>query len=154
MHREFYRTLHLENFRVRLSTADTSKGDKYLGGQEMWQQAEQLLREACAECQLDYFEGPGEAAFYGPKVDFQFKNLMGREETFSTIQLDFLSPVNFKLVFSNEQDTEETPLIIHRAPLSSHERLISHLLEHFGGALPLWCAPVQGDDCACCHEFL
>ena len=143
MHREFYRTLHLENFRVRLSTADTSKGDKYLGGQEMWQQAEQLLREACADCQLDYFEGPGEAAFYGPKVDFQFKNLMGREETFSTIQLDFLSPVNFKLVFSNEQDKEEVPLIIHRAPLSSHERLISHLLEHFGGALPLWCAPVQ-----------
>ena len=143
MHREFYQTLRLENFRVRLSTADTSKGDKYLGGQEMWQQAEQLLREACADCQLDYFEGPGEAAFYGPKVDFQFKNLMGREETFSTIQLDFLSPINFNLVFSNEQDKEETPLIIHRAPLSSHERLISHLLEHFGGALPLWCAPVQ-----------
>ena len=143
MHREFYQTLRLEKFRVRLSTADTSKGDKYLGGQEMWQQAEQLLREACADCQLDYFEGPGEAAFYGPKVDFQFKNLMGREETFSTIQLDFLSPINFNLVFSNEQDKEEVPLIIHRAPLSSHERLISHLLEHFGGALPLWCAPVQ-----------
>ena len=143
MHREFYRTLHLEKFRVRLSTADNSKTDKYLGGQEMWTRAQQLLREACRDCQLDYFEGPGEAAFYGPKVDFQFKNLMGREETFSTIQLDFLSPLNFKLVFSNEQDAEETPLIIHRAPLSSHERLISHLLEHFGGALPLWCAPVQ-----------
>jgi len=143
MHREFYRTLHLEKFRVRLSTADNSKTDKYLGEQEMWTRAQQLLREACHDCQLDYFEGPGEAAFYGPKVDFQFKNLMGREETFSTIQLDFLSPLNFKLVFSNEQDAEETPLIIHRAPLSSHERLISHLLEHFGGALPLWCAPVQ-----------
>lgn len=143
MHREFYQTMHLEKFRVRLSTADTSKKDKYLGGQEMWTQAQQLLREACHDCQLDYFEGPGEAAFYGPKVDFQFKNLMGREETFSTIQLDFLSPVNFNLVFNNEQDVEETPLIIHRAPLSSHERLISHLLEHFGGALPLWCAPVQ-----------
>lgn len=143
MHREFYRTLHLKNFRVRLSTADDSKTDKYLGEQEMWTQAQQLLREACRDCQLDYFEGPGEAAFYGPKVDFQFKNLMGREETFSTIQLDFLSPLNFKLVFNNEQDKEETPLIIHRAPLSSHERLISHLLEHFGGALPLWCAPVQ-----------
>ena len=87
--------------------------------------------------------GHGEAAFYGPKVDFQFKNLLGREETFSTIQLDFLSPNNFNLVFSNEQDEEEMPLIIHRAPLSSHERLISHLIEHFGGALPLWCAPVQ-----------
>ena len=143
MHREFYQTLQLEKFRVRLSTADVSKKDKYLGKQEMWTQAQQLLREACSACQLDYFEGAGEAAFYGPKVDFQFKNLLGREETFSTIQLDFLSPINFNLVFSNEQDTEETPLIIHRAPLASHERLISHLLEHFGGALPLWCAPVQ-----------
>ena len=143
IHREFYRTLHLDKFRVRLSTADVSKKDKYLGEQKMWTQAQQLLREACHDCQLDYFEGPGEAAFYGPKVDFQFKNLMGREETFSTIQLDFLSPINFNLAFSNEQDAEEVPLIIHRAPLSSHERLISHLLEHFGGALPLWCAPVQ-----------
>ncbi len=143
MHRELYQTLQLEKFRVRLSTADVSKKDKYLGDQETWVQAQQLLREACRACQLDYFEGPGEAAFYGPKVDFQFKNLMGREETFSTIQLDFLSPLNFNLTFSNEQDKEETPLVIHRAPLSSHERLISHLLEHCGGALPLWCAPVQ-----------
>ena len=143
MHQEFYHTLHLENFRVRLSTADTSKKDKYLGEQRMWAQAEQLLREACDDCQLDYFEGAGEAAFYGPKVDFQFKNLSGREETVSTIQVDFLSPLNFNLVFSNEQDQEETPVIIHRAPLSSHERFISHLLEHFSGALPLWCAPLQ-----------
>ncbi len=143
MHREFYQTLHLEKFRVRLSTADDSKKDKYLGEQEMWRQAEKLLREVCDACQLEYFEGVGEAAFYGPKVDFQFKNLTGREETFSTIQLDFLSARNFNLVFSNEQDVEETPLIIHRAPLSTHERLLSHLLEHFGGALPLWCAPVQ-----------
>lgn len=143
MHQEFYRAFHLEKFRVRLSTADESKQDKYLGDRQMWEQAEQLLRAACRDCQLDYFEGPGEAAFYGPKLDFQFKNLMGREETFSTIQIDFLSPKNFNLVFSNEQDQEETPLIIHRAPLSSHERFISHLLEHFGGALPLWCAPLQ-----------
>ena len=143
MHREFYQKFHLEKFSIRLSTADWGNRDKYLGDQQMWSEAERLLKEACDECQLDYFLGADEAAFYGPKVDFQFQNLMGREETLSTIQLDFLSPKNFNLTFTDEHDREETPIIIHRAPLSSHERFISHLLEHYGGAMPSWCAPLQ-----------
>jgi len=92
---------------------------------------------------VNYFRGEGEAAFYGPKIDIQFRNLMGREETVSTIQVDFLSPQNFELSYIDEQGQEQTPIIIHRAPLSTHERFISYLIEYYGGAFPSWCAPVQ-----------
>ena len=142
MHQEFYDKFSLQRYRIRLSTSEQSEG-KYLGGKELWQKAEQILQSACEEEELDYFVGSGEAAFYGPKVDFQFKNLLGREETLSTIQLDFLSPQNFNLTFTDEQGNDETPVIIHRAPLSTHERFISMLLEYYGGSMPSWCAPIQ-----------
>ncbi|MDE3269449.1 MAG: threonine--tRNA ligase [Pseudomonadota bacterium] len=142
MHQEFYDKFSLQRYRIRLSTSEQS-ADKYLGGKELWRKAEQMLQSACEEEELDYFVGSGEAAFYGPKVDFQFKNLLGREETLSTIQLDFLSPQNFHLTFTDEQGNDETPVIIHRAPLSTHERFISMLLEYYGGAMPSWCAPLQ-----------
>ena len=143
MHKEFYQKFRLEKYRIRLSTSDQTENHKYLGGKELWLKAEKLLRAVCEEFRLDYFVGADEAAFYGPKVDFQFQNLLGREETLSTIQLDFLSPQNFNLTFTDEQGNEEVPVIIHRAPLSTHERFISILLEHYGGAMPSWCAPTQ-----------
>lgn len=157
MHREFYQRFCLEKFRVRLSIGDHERQSaKYLGEQKMWYQAERILRETCETCKLEYFVGTDEAAFYGPKIDFQFRNLNGREETLSTIQLDFLSPSYFELKYTDEQDNEQAPVIIHRAPLSSHERFISMLLEHYGGAMPSWCAPLQVmvvPIASSCHDY-
>ena len=93
--------------------------------------------------EIKYFDGAGEAAFYGPKIDFQFKNLMGREETVSTIQVDYLVPGRFGLKFIDKDGSEKVPVCIHRAPLSTHERFMSFLIEYYGGAFPTWCAPVQ-----------
>ena len=109
----------------------------------MWDRAEKLLADNLKDLGVDYFVGEGEAAFYGPKVDIQFRNLMGREETVSTIQLDYLSPKNFDLKYTEQGGGDGVPVIIHRAPLSTHERFISYLIEYYGGAFPTWCAPVQ-----------
>lgn len=143
MYREFYDTFKLSSYRVRLSVRSKDKADKYKGDEAMWEKAEELLEKALKDLGVDYFVGEGEAAFYGPKIDYQFKNLLGREETVSTIQVDFLSPVNFDLKFTEQGGTEGVPIIIHRAPLSTHERFVSYLIEYYGGAFPTWAAPVQ-----------
>lgn len=143
MYKEFYDTFRLTSYRVRLSIRSKDRADKYKGDDAMWDKAEALLEKALKDLGVEYFVGEGEAAFYGPKIDYQFKNLLGREETVSTIQVDFLAPQNFDLKYTEQGGTEGRPIIIHRAPLSTHERFISYLIEYYGGAFPTWAAPVQ-----------
>ena len=156
MYMEFYETFKLSEYSFRLSVRDES--DKFVGDPELWKQAEGLLAKVMDELGLKYFVGEGEAAFYGPKIDIQFKNLMGREETVSTIQVDFQSACKekFGLKYVDSDNTLKEPVIMHRAPLSTHERFISFITEYYGGAFPTWCAPVQ----VCmlpvkdsCHEY-
>ena len=143
MYKEFYKTFGLSEYRFRLSVAGEENAEKFKGDSEMWNKGTKLLEDALMRAQVDFYVGVGEAAFYGPKIDIQFKNLMGREETVSTIQVDLLSPKNFELAYTDEQGQDQLPIIIHRAPLSTHERFISFLIEYYGGAFPSWMAPVQ-----------
>lgn len=153
MYQELYDTFKLTEYSFRLSIRGEENKHKFKGDEAMWTKAEKLLAKVMDELELNYFVGEGEAAFYGPKIDIQFKNLMGREETVSTIQVDFLSGQNFDLKYTNEAGESVTPIIIHRAPLSTHERFISFIMEYYGGAFPTWCAPTQvsiipvADDC-------
>jgi threonyl-tRNA synthetase len=142
LYMEFYDTFKFKDYSFRLSTHDANS-EKFKGDREMWKKGEELLAKVMDEVGVEYYVGEGEAAFYGPKIDVQFKNLMGREETVSTIQVDYLSPINFNLKYIDEQGQEQSPLIIHRSPLSTHERFVSFLLEFYGGAFPTWCAPLQ-----------
>ncbi len=142
MYKEFYDTFGLSEYKFRLSLHDKSD-EKFKGDEEMWTKGERLLEEALKRAGLPYYHGVGEAAFYGPKIDIQFRNLMGREETVSTIQVDFLSPRNFELAYTDEHGQDQMPIIIHRAPLSTLERFISYLIEYYGGAFPTWAAPIQ-----------
>jgi threonyl-tRNA synthetase len=143
LYKEFYDTFKLSSYKIRLSVRDKGDSEKFKGESAMWEQAENLLARSLDSMGIKYFVGEGEGAFYGPKVDFQFKNLMGREETVSTIQVDFLSPKNFNLKYIDQSGAESMPIIIHRAPLSTHERFISYLIEYYGGAFPTWCSPLQ-----------
>ena len=143
MYQEFYATFNLKDYSYRLSIRAEEKSEKYQGDDAMWDRAEKMLAEVLDEMEIPYEMGIGEAAFYGPKLDVQFKNLIGREETVSTIQLDFLSPENFDLKYTGADGAEHRPVIIHRAPLSTHERFISFLIEYYGGAFPTWCSPIQ-----------
>ncbi len=142
MYRYYYDHLRLGNFRVRLSLHDPAS-DKFVANEADWQQTEQMVRQVLTRLGVDYEEEKGEAAFYGPKVDIQIKNLMGREETVSTCQLDFVMAERFDLVYIDAEGQRKRPYIIHRAPLSTHERMISFLIEFYGGAFPTWMAPLQ-----------
>ena len=143
MYLHFYTVFKLKDYRFRLSIRGKEHSEKYKGSEEMWNMGEAMLKSALDDLGVDYFVGEGEAAFYGPKVDIQFKNLMGREETVSTIQVDFYSPERFELTYRDQNGQDVRPIILHRAPLSTHERFISYLIEYYGGAFPTWCAPVQ-----------
>jgi threonyl-tRNA synthetase len=110
---------------------------------EAWESSQQLIREAMADGSFAYEEVKGEAAFYGPKIDVQFKTVTGREETASTNQLDFAVPKRLDLTYVDNHGNEVAPYVIHRAPLGTHERFVAFLLEHYGGAFPTWLAPVQ-----------
>ena len=143
MYQSFYDTFRLKEYTFRLSIRGAGNESKFKGDPIIWEKAEKILEKVLVEMKLPFYMGEGEAAFYGPKIDIQFKNLMGREETVSTIQVDFLSPENFNLRYIDEHSEEKRPVIIHRAPLSTHERFISFLIEYYGGAFPTWCAPVQ-----------
>lgn len=141
--KEFYKTMGmLEGYRVSLSVRGEDKS-KYLGGDEVWNIAEGALRDICTELQLNYKEIPGEAAFYGPKLDFMFKDAIGRERQLATAQVDFNQPERFDLSFINEQGEKERPVVIHRAIAGSLERFMGVMIEHFAGAFPLWLAPIQ-----------
>ncbi len=140
---EAYEHLGITEYSYRLSLRDPENKEKYAPGDEMWDTAEQTLREAMDELSLPYTVAPGEAAFYGPKLDIQFSDLLGREETYSTIQIDFHLPNQFDLSYIGEDNEEHRPVIIHRGVISTMERMMAHLIELYGGAFPLWLAPIQ-----------
>lgn len=141
--KEFYTTIGLmKDYWVRLSTRGDDKS-KYLGSDDVWNTAEAALEKAAKDNQLNYKPGPGEAAFYGPKLDFMFKDAIGREWQLATIQCDFNLPERFQLEFTNKEGMKERPVVIHRAISGSLERFLGILIEHFAGAFPLWLSPVQ-----------
>lgn len=140
---KMYRTLGFDDYTVRLSLHDPARKEKYHDDPEMWARAESMLAEALDSNGVSYFRALDEAAFYGPKIDFQFKNVWGKEETVSTIQLDFLAPLKFDLKYVGQDGKEHHCAVLHRAPLSTHERLVGFLLEKFGGVFPTWLSPVQ-----------
>lgn len=146
MHKTLYDKLGIKEYHMRLSTWDPEdpKGkQKYVNNPEAWERTQNLVRAAMERSGLPFREVKGEAAFYGPKIDFQFRSVTGREETASTNQLDFAVPPRMNLFYTDKDNTERHPYIIHRAPAGTHERFIAFLLEHFGGAFPTWLAPVQ-----------
>ena len=142
MYRMYYGHLRMGNFRVRLSLHDKTS-EKFVARYDDWEHSEAIVRRVLDNLGVEYEEEAGEAAFYGPKVDIQVKNLMGREETVSTCQLDFVMPERFDLTYVDADGERKRPYILHRAPLSTHERMISFLIEFYGGAFPTWMAPVQ-----------
>ena len=146
MYEEAYRILGLDSYFVRLSRWDPEdpKGkEKYVDNPEAWRHSEQVLQEVLQELGVNYVDAPGEAAFYGPKLDIQFMTVTGRDESVSTVQLDFAQPGNLGLTYVGPDGAEHTPFCIHRAPFGTHERMVAFLIEHFGGAFPTWLAPVQ-----------
>jgi len=146
MHKELYKTLGITDYYMRLSKWDPTdpKGkDKYVDNPEAWEKSEEFVRRAMVDSGLPFDEVKGEAAFYGPKIDFQFKTVTGREETASTNQLDFAVPERLNLHYTDNNDQKKNPYVIHRAPAGTHERFIAFLIEHFAGAFPTWLAPVQ-----------
>ncbi|MCH7698952.1 MAG: threonine--tRNA ligase [Chloroflexi bacterium] len=138
-----YDILGITEYSYQLSLRDPDDKEKYVDNDEMWDMAEDILREAMDDLGLPYTEATGEAAFYGPKLDIQFADLMGREETYSTVQIDFHLPKQFDLSYIGEDGAEHQPVIIHRGVLSTMERMMAYLIELYGGAFPLWLAPVQ-----------
>lgn len=141
--KEFYTTMGMiDGYWVRLSLRWDDK-ENYLGSDEVWNEAERALTAVCEAEQLPYQPGKWEAAFYGPKLDFMFKDAIGREWQLATCQLDFNLPNRFDLSFVNEQGEKERPVVIHRAISWSLERFIGVMIEHFAGAFPLWLAPTQ-----------
>jgi len=138
-----YADLGIGDYRFRLSKWDPNDKEKYVDNPEMWEKGEAILREALQEHGLPFFEAVGEAAFYGPKIDVQVKDTMGREETLSTIQCDFHLPSQFALEYKDSDDTPKRPVMIHRGVISTMERMMSYLIELYAGAFPVWLAPVQ-----------
>jgi len=146
LYQEAYKVLGLDQFFLRLSRWDPEdpKGkEKYVDDPAAWAFSEQVLLEVLQELDLPYVEGPGEAAFYGPKIDIQFPTVTGRDETVSTVQLDFSVPGRMELEYTGPDGEMHTPYCIHRAPFSTHERMVAFLIEHYAGAFPTWLAPLQ-----------
>lgn len=139
--RELYSTMGMNKLRARLSYR--SDEDKYLGDKKLWKMAQEQIKQAAIENKLDFFEAEGEAAFYGPKIDFMAEDAIGREHQVATVQLDFVQPERFELEYVNEAGEKERPVMIHHATLGSIERFLSVFIEHTGGWFPFWCAPEQ-----------
>jgi threonyl-tRNA synthetase len=137
-----FKSLQLKNFKARLSFRDPTS-DKYIGSDEAWDKAEGAIRRAVEQLGMDYFEGIGEAAFYGPKLDFIFSDALEREWQLGTVQVDYNLPERFDLEYVAEDGSRKRPVMIHRAPFGSLERLIGILIEEYAGDFPLWLAPVQ-----------
>ena len=144
MYLKYFEVFGIERYSMRLSLHSKDElGKKYVNEPELWLETEKWVREALVEGGLDFVEVPGEAAFYGPKIDVQVWSAIGKEFTLATNQVDFAVPVKFGLDYVDEEGSSQTPLCIHRAPLGTHERFIGFLIEHFGGNFPLWLAPIQ-----------
>jgi threonyl-tRNA synthetase len=138
-----YGDLGITEYSYRLSLRDPDNKEKYAPNDAMWEAAEQILRDAMTDLELPFTEARGEAAFYGPKLDIQLRDILGREETVSTVQIDFYLPERFDLTFVGEDGAEHRPVIIHRGVISTMERMVAYLIELYAGAFPLWLAPVQ-----------
>lgn len=143
MHTMYYKKFRLSDYWMRLSFHDPAKKDKYIDNPSAWASTEKTIKDVVEKTGEKYSIGIGEAAFYGPKVDFQIKNVVGREETASTNQLDFAGSERFDLSYIGDDGAKHRPYIIHRAPLGTHERFLAFLIEHFGGAFPTWMSPLQ-----------
>lgn len=141
--RKVYEDFGIKEYRFRLSYRDPQDTEKYFPNDQMWEMSERMLREVVEELDLPFFEAVGEAAFYGPKLDVQIKTALGKEETLSTAQLDFLLPERFELEYVGEDGQKHRPVVIHRGIISTMERMTAYLLENFAGALPTWLSPVQ-----------
>jgi threonyl-tRNA synthetase len=143
LHARYYETMGISEYYMRFSKPDLNKLDKYVNEPDKWLTAMDIIKQAMDESGYPYFEADGEAAFYGPKIDFMIKSVIGNEYAISTNQLDFLATERFNLTYVG-QDGKDHPLyVIHRAPLGSHERFVAFLIEHYAGAFPTWLAPVQ-----------
>lgn len=140
---EVYKDFGIEEYSFRLSYRDPHDKEKYYDDDEMWEKAQRMLREAMDELGLDYYEAEGEAAFYGPKLDVQVRTALGKDETLSTVQLDFLLPERFDLTYIGEDGKPHRPVVIHRGVVSTMERFVAFLIEEYKGAFPTWLAPVQ-----------
>jgi threonyl-tRNA synthetase len=144
MYLKYFKIFGIDKYVMRLSLHDPAKlGQKYINEPELWLETEAMVREVLIESNIPFVEVPDEGAFYGPKIDVQIWSTIGREFTLATNQVDFAQGRRFQLSFTNKDNQAETPLIIHRAPLGTHERFIGFLLEHYAGKFPLWLAPVQ-----------
>ncbi len=153
MYLKYFKIFGIEKHVMRFSTHDPAKlGQKFVNEPELWLKTESMVRDVLKNSGINYVEVPNEAAFYGPKIDVQVWSVIGREFTLATNQVDFAVPKRFGLVYRDKDNTEKTPLCIHRAPLGTHERFIGFLIEHYAGNFPLWLAPDQvriltiGDD--------
>ena len=144
MYLKYFKLFGLEKYLMRFSTHDPGKlGQKFVNEPELWKQTEEMTRNVLKNSGINYVEVPNEAAFYGPKIDVQVWSVIGREFTIATNQVDFAQPRRFDLVYKDRDNTEKTPLCIHRAPLGTHERFIGFLIEHYAGNFPLWLSPEQ-----------
>ncbi len=144
MYLKYFKIFGIEKYVMRLSLHDPAKlGEKYVNEPELWLETEDMVRQVLKENQIPFVEVAGEGAFYGPKIDVQIWSTIGREFTLATNQVDFAQGRRFHLHFTNAANEPETPLIIHRAPLGTHERFIGFLLEHYAGKFPTWLAPLQ-----------
>lgn len=144
MYLKYFKIFGIDKYVMRLSLHDPAKlGQKYVNEPQLWQETETMVRKVLIESNIPFVEVQDEAAFYGPKIDVQIWSTIGREFTLATNQVDFNSGNKFKLSYTNQNNQPEVPLIIHRAPLGTHERFIGFLLEHYAGKFPLWLAPVQ-----------
>ena len=144
MYLYYFKIFGIDKYEMRLSLHDPKKlGEKYVDEPELWIKTEKLVRQALEDGALNFVEIPGEAAFYGPKIDVQVWSAIGREFTLATNQVDFALPSRFDLTYIDKNNKDQTPLCIHRAPLGTHERFVGFLIEHFAGNFPLWLAPVQ-----------
>jgi threonyl-tRNA synthetase len=144
MYLKYFKIFGFEKYLMRFSTHDPARlGEKFVDDPELWRQTENMVRDVLQRSGIEYVEVPNEAAFYGPKIDVQVWSAIGREFTIATNQVDFAVPSRFGLVYKDRDNTEKTPLCIHRAPLGTHERFVGFLIEHYAGNFPLWLAPEQ-----------
>ena len=144
MYLEYFDIFGINKYEMRLSLHDPAAlGEKYIDEPKLWNQTENVVRNALKNGGINFAEIQGEAAFYGPKIDVQVWSAIGKEFTLATNQVDFAIPKRFNLTYTDENGSEQTPLCIHRAPLSTHERFIGFLIEHYGGDFPLWLSPIQ-----------
>ncbi|MBK7442366.1 MAG: threonine--tRNA ligase [Bacteroidetes bacterium] len=144
MYLNYFRVFGIDKYIMRFSTHEPKKlGQKYLDNPELWKKTEDMVRRVMDDAGIPYIEVPDEAAFYGPKIDIQIYSAIGREFTLATNQVDFGQPLRFGLTYTDRDNQPKMPLVIHRAPLGTHERFIGFLLEHYAGNFPVWLAPVQ-----------